>query len=486
MLLATIACGLLAGAAGVYAWGYDYDEVLRAHSIWLASQGLRPYNDFFEVHPPYFILLTPLIRGQPDPLSILRIFASAGNLLFLAGLGVLGGSLVGVGARRWAWLGVAVVAMHPDILAFLVEFRIDGWGYALAAWSFVRHRRPGSGLGRQFELGVCTGIATLWFCPKLTILPALVVGFGESRDGLSLRRLVQSGGAYAAGVAVAVALFLAFLTWQGIEWGRMVQLLIRYHMVSGANAGFHLGLLGAVLGNRLLLGLILGGIAAWGLSCCRRRAWPGAYELGLLVWLIAQAGLVAYPYKQYFAPWFLFASGYLGFIGQGSATWLRRARAVPFLVAALAASLGAIQAAWGWVELGEARDQKKVIQWMERVTTGDDRVVASPPVHPIDRFDSFWVWFSTADPAGFDTERILARLPTYREMVSRTQFDAELERHPPALVLLSGSWRMVGYPEGQQRALEQFLPRRGYQVVTIGPLRFAVRPDRLDRANQAR
>src|SRR5262245_29927139 len=31
--------------------GYEYDEVARAHWVWLTQQGLRPYHDFFENHP---------------------------------------------------------------------------------------------------------------------------------------------------------------------------------------------------------------------------------------------------------------------------------------------------------------------------------------------------------------------------------------------------------------------------------------------------
>src|SRR6478672_2868223 len=73
-------CVLVLLIAGlVYAWGtgivhrqYDYDEVQRAHSIWLASRGLRPYHELFEVHPPYFVLLTPIFRWWPDPCAALR------------------------------------------------------------------------------------------------------------------------------------------------------------------------------------------------------------------------------------------------------------------------------------------------------------------------------------------------------------------------------------------------------------------------------
>ena len=480
----TIVCGLAAWGVGVRTFGYDYDEVTRAHSVWLASQGLRPYADFFEVHPPYFRLLVPVIAAGSHPLLALRVFASVGNLLFVGGLGVLGASLVGKDARRWAWLGVALVAFHPAVLAFLVEFRIDGWGYALATWSLVRYRRRPPGWSREGELGLVTGIATLWFSPKLTILPALVVGMSQWGPGGSLRQALRGVAAYGGGVAVAVALFLGFLAVQGIGWGQMAQLLIRYHMISGANAGFHLGLLGAILPNRLLLGLILAGVVTRGIITGWRRTGPGAFEVALLIWLAIQAVLVAYPYKQYFAPWFLFAAVYLGFLGSGSLWWWRRVRLLPFLAACGFTGFGAVQAAEGWFAGDEAHAQERVIHWMNQVTDPTDRVVASPPLHPIERYDTFFAWLNTADPSGFDTGQILARLPDYRAEVMPERLRAELEAHPPALVFLSGDWRVVAYPEGQQRALSAFLPRHGYRTITHGPLRFAVRPDRLDRARQ--
>src|SRR4051812_5217395 len=146
-------CVLVLLIAGlVYAWGigighrqYDYDEVQRAHSVWLASRGLRPYSEMFEVHPPYFILLTPAFRIWSDPCDLLlalRLFGAAGNLAFLGSLVALGWSGVVCGGR-WACLGVACVAFHPKILDYLIEFRIDGWGYALASWALVLFlRRP--------------------------------------------------------------------------------------------------------------------------------------------------------------------------------------------------------------------------------------------------------------------------------------------------------------------------------------------------------
>ena len=478
-----IACGLAAWGVGLRTAGYDYDEVIRAHSVWLAARGLRPYNDFFECHPPYFRLLVPVIAGQANPLPALRGLALVGNLLFLGGLGALGASLV-PDARRWAWLGVAVVAWRPEVFAFLVEFRIDGWGYALAAWSLYRHHRRGSGIYRDFELGLLTGIATLFFCPKLTILPGLVVLIGQFLAGNTVRRGGLALGAYLAGVGGATLIFLGFLVQQQIEIGRMVQLLIRYHAINGSNSGFHFGLLDSIRANRLPLGLILAGVAAWTGHCLIRRVRPGNYEVALLLWLILQAAGVANPYKQYYAPWFLFASVLLGFIGLGLRGWGRWVGLILFVSACLGTGRGAIEVAWNWAKVDEAHDQERLTRWIDQVAGPDDRVVVSPPLHPINRRDTFFLWFNTADPSGFDSERILTRLPSYRDDVTGEHYRAELEAHPPALVLLGGSWRMVAYPAGQQRALAAFLPGRGYRTITRGPLQFAVRPDRLEPARQ--
>ena len=107
--------GLVAWTVGAFSKGYDYDEVLRAHSIWLTAQGLRPYSDFFEVHPPYFVLFSPVMRAISDPVDgirALRLLTATGNLLFLAGMIVLGRKSLADGTdRRWAWLAVAFVAL---------------------------------------------------------------------------------------------------------------------------------------------------------------------------------------------------------------------------------------------------------------------------------------------------------------------------------------------------------------------------------------
>ena len=191
-----IAAGLVAWGIGIVHRGYDYDEVQRAHSVWLASRGLRPYVDMFEVHPPYFVLLTPILpvlarplRRAPGPAPLRR----GGEPRLPGGLVALG---PGTAARagRWAWLGVAFVAFHPRVLDFLVEFRIDGWGYALAAWSLVAASSAGPSARWRFAtFGACRASRRSCSAPSWRSCPPLVVGFELLAGRRRWREAVRAG-----------------------------------------------------------------------------------------------------------------------------------------------------------------------------------------------------------------------------------------------------------------------------------------------------
>jgi hypothetical protein len=99
-------------------------------------------------------------------------------------------------------------------------------------------------------------------------------------------------------------------------------------------------------------------------------------------------------------------------------------------------------------------------------------------------FDSFFLWFATLAPDGWDAERILSQLPGYRYHVTVGRFRQELEEHPPALVVISGDWRIVPYADGQRKALHNFLRQRHYMTVRFGTAWFALRPDRFEQAKR--
>ena len=213
-LVLTIACGLVAWAAGLGSLGYDYDEVMRAHSIWLTAQGLHPYRDFLDCHPPYFAILAPVFRGNSvDPctaLWILRLVSAAGNLLFLGGLAALAALSVTSGRPRlWGFLGLAAVAFHPTILPFLVEFRIDGWAYALTTWSIYRFRLRRARAFREFELALVTGSSSLLLCPKLALLSPLILVVDQLVLSKSVQDRLRAVATYLAGAGVACGLYCA-------------------------------------------------------------------------------------------------------------------------------------------------------------------------------------------------------------------------------------------------------------------------------------
>jgi hypothetical protein len=483
-LTLTAAVGAASWWIGVVHRGYDYDEVLRAHEVWLVSQGLRPYHDFFEVHPPYFILLTPIVNRSPGPydaLVALRVLSSVGNIAFLAGLAAIAFTSVERG-RLWALLGTAVVAFHPAVLGFLVEFRMDGWGYALAVWSLFRFRRT-SGPLRHAEMGFLTGVASLLFCPKFALLPPMIALY----DGLAVRagwrgffRIIIS---YAIGLGLAAGAFVFFLIAQRIEVSRAMMILVGYMMkynnYSLSSLGH--GLLREVSGSPVLTPLIAAGLAAWVVVLLRRRTPPDSYHAALAFWLVTQAVLVALPYKQYYAPWFLFGSGYLAFLGVALSDLPRRIGAAVFVVACGLSAYGAAARATTWYREDSANYERSLIQVMDRISLPGDYVVAAPPHHPIFRRDVFYLSLNTLDPNGYDADRILDSFPSLSGLVTADRYRSELESHPPALIVLRSGGEPMPYTARQNAAIESFVRERGYKRLNMGGVWFALRPDRLGR-----
>jgi hypothetical protein len=483
MLVLLIATGFVAWAIGIVHRNYDYDEVQRAHSVWLVSQGLRPYSELFEVHPPYFVLLTPIYGWCTDPCSVLlalRLVSAVGNLAFLLALVALGRGSART-SDRWAWLGVACVALHPRILDFLVEYRVDGWGYALATWGvFFFLRRPVA-KWRYTTFGAGSGIATLLLCPKLGLLPPLVVGFELIRERPFSRIALRSGAAYLVGLAIAGLLFALFLAVNRIAIDRTYLLLFRYHTLSNAHSAYRNGLLRQITATPFLAAPIILGVLAWSWKAARSRTLSDAYLPALGLWLVIQPLLVAYPYKQYYAPWFLYASAYVIILGGTLEERSRPLGTLAFVAASAAALVAALWIAAFWERYRVAAVDCATIRAMNVLASLEDAVVAPPPHHPILRRDVFFLWFNTSDPRGYDSERVLEGLGPYRELVFQDRNRAALESEPPAFVVLDEGPVAAPYPAGQWWALRDFLPRRGYRVVRLGALRLALRPDRYQR-----
>jgi hypothetical protein len=312
----------------------------------------------------------------------------------------------------------------------------------------------------------------------------LIVFFEHLLASESVGYRLRCGFAYIAGLGVAAGLFAAYLIWHGIDLNRTFEIVVRYNAISNANLGIRNGLFHNIVGNQFLFWGIVAGAVVWAVHHFSRQIRPDAYDVAVTVWLVMQPLLVSYPYKQYYAPWLLFASGFIAYLFQGLRNLLGRAHMLVLLIVCALAVVTDYRAAKSWSQAADAKTQRVLMRWMNSVTRRDDRVVASPPLHPIVRYDTFFLWFNTLDRGGFDSEQILARLPMYQSYVAAGRFREELDAHMPALVALSGDWRVVPYTSGQRNALTEFLRSNNYLAVHLGTNWFALRPDRFEQARR--
>jgi hypothetical protein len=418
------------------------------------------------------------MRGNFDPGAVmltLRLIAAAGNLLFIAGLLTAATSIAGVG-RYQAWLAIALVVFHPSVLQFLIEFRVDGWGYAIAVWSIVRLARSRRAW-RYLEFGLTTGIATLLFCPKLTVLSPLVIIF-EVVKLRNMRDILRVIGTYGAGVVAACVAFWMYLMANGVSLERTYAFLARYHVLANAHSGFGFGLFRSAVAVPILGIPLLVSALVWLIARVRTRSFPDIFTGAVAVWLVISLISVSYPYKQYAAAWFLFASALLPYLADAVNRLPRALVAGMFGSLCILSMFTSVAQARSWAAAPAAQQQAAIMKIMAEASDPTDRVVATPPCHPINRRDVSFVWFNTVDPAGYGTEGILASSEQLRGFVSDVRYREELNASPPAFIVVQ-FWDL--YPPRQRSVLEGFVEERGYMPATVGSVQFAVRPDRYDR-----
>lgn len=202
--------------------GIDPDESQHLHAAWLVSQGVVPYRDFWEHHPPIFYwLMAPALRWLPE-----------GPAVYLATRGLMTAvTVVTVGltallARRLgpgvAWPSVLALVALPQFVETTTEVRPDvpaaaAWLVAVLAVAAWRTRGRA---GYLWLAGAAQGVAiglTLKALFGLAGLAGAVVAaspaaYGTGRStGLRLRAL----GGLLAGVAVPLVGMVAVLGLQG-------------------------------------------------------------------------------------------------------------------------------------------------------------------------------------------------------------------------------------------------------------------------------
>lgn len=468
-----VVLGLAAAGAGIARKAFDYDEVEHAHAAWLVAQGDRPFHDFFECHPPFaWYAAAPLVRVLPAPPNLLfslRIVALAGTLAALVLL------LANVCLHRpgipwpWAFLAAAAVVLPSAVLDYAVELRPDSWSHALLLGALLLFRwgRPRRLSDRYAVYAFLTGCGLL-LSPKLVFLP-VAFSLADLAHTLPDRRrtavaLLSQAGGVGAALWAAWALLLA----AGVDPRAAIDLSLRYHLLYNARSGWSHGLLDSVLRFPALAALVAAGVGAWATHLATTRSRPGRFELALLALLVAQLATVAPPYKQYFAPWLLLASGFVAFCGPALRSVSPRLASAALAVGLVACGLQAFASLGHYAGQDGAPALANLHRELLARTHPDARVAVPPPYHPVARRDTFYAWVRTIDPGGYGTEALMQDLdrPPFSARLTPAWYLRELDANPPAAIGLDPRGRLAFTP-GQRATLQAWLARHGDEYVAL-------------------
>ena len=491
LLAVPLAIALLAWGSGVYHVEFDYDEVMQAHTIWMITQGLVPFRDFFECHPPFvWYLYAPafaLLPDGPELLFGLRILSVLGNAAWFAAL--VSAARAARPALRAEWLALAAIlaASHPLVIYFGAQFRPDAWIWAAAFAALARAIRLRAGFRRAAELGAAGSLCALAL-PKLALLFPAYAALDLARRQVSRSEpqasedhrvgepLARDLAGYAVGIALGMAAAAAFLFAVGIDPLTAWDLSVVYHGYVAAHYGTGTDgpLWFQVATAHASLAVVFATLLAWAAWLRRERAAPTTLELAVLATCAGQLLLVPFPYVQYTAPMFVLPAIFAPYCGAWAEAIAARRPHLPRAVLASACAIAAglavrpLAGSWG---LRDAADFAGYQRLVAELAPPDARIAVAPPFHPVVRRDAFYGLVQTWMPSGLTTEETLRRLALpYRERVGAAVYLRELEETRPAVVLFTDE-RVLYSPE-QRQAIAAYLTRhvRDYRRVgTITP-----------------
>jgi hypothetical protein len=197
--------------------GYDADELQHFHFAWNIGQGMLPYRDFFEHHPPLLhYILAPIVRSLTEAnfaLLLVSRLAAFGILIWvivefcrLLRLSV---------SKEAAWWGAGALLITHPIGTAGFEFRADWIALAcllriatMLAQS-VRSSGKGAfvqafGAGLLGGIGVCLTQKTGFLLLAILVWLAAAVLFAP--DNAARRRRLLIGRLFVAGLLAPIAL----------------------------------------------------------------------------------------------------------------------------------------------------------------------------------------------------------------------------------------------------------------------------------------
>jgi hypothetical protein len=442
---------VIAGTVVLVLWAYsvgymtiDYDEIEHGHAAWLVGQGLIPYTDFFECHPPFiwyvYAPITWIFQDPPTLLLALRIFAATVTLYGLIVLVLLVRREVPRATLLAVSLSVAVVASHERVLMYLSEARIDPVAtlVGLLGLFLAREERIPNEM-RRFALAAFVVALGLALSPKGFALPPLFMLFlaiERRRLGRPLRPLFAGATVGAVLAAVVVLTLFAILR---VDLKLMYELVFHYHWLVNEKGMYPHALWMKMLDKPDILYLTFFAWACFIVACVRQRRWPTPLEGAVLVSSVMVLYFGRIPYKQYWAPFYLQQVVFLPSI----AAVLPSRRGISRFMIGLAGV--ALTSYFGWNTWQWIREQNGVELYAAEARAINAHappgsfIWGQPIFHPMNRRDVLYAWLRTDSPVGYSTEPILRDLaiPGISERFTRAYYDRELAEHPPAVIVMS-------------------------------------------------
>ncbi len=232
--------------AATFRYRVNSDEPQHLHVVWGWVQGLLPYRDFFDNHPPLFhVLMVPafLVAGErADAVAVMRL---AMLPLYAAALALTYRLGTKVGSPRAGLVAGVVLGVHYDFLLRSTEFRTDNlWTVLWLAALVVMVGGPAT-VGRTLAWSVVLGAAlcvsqkTVLLVCALLIAAALTLALSGSRPraGRWARTAVMGTAAVGGFTAVPLAVSGFFAARRAL--GALVSCTVAHNALPGLGAWQH-------------------------------------------------------------------------------------------------------------------------------------------------------------------------------------------------------------------------------------------------------
>jgi hypothetical protein len=481
----SIAAAIACFAVFLFTYPPDHDEIEHASAAWHVSQGLLPFNNFFQHHSPMlYILYAPLYRiplVTAHPVESVRL---------ISGLISLGLFLLLVRMAKMVWkdsgtvwpvvilflgnfLNLQFYNMRPDLPAALCNLT--------AFWILLRRGKPADFGLAGFLLGLGLTFSPK-YAPFLLLMPCLMLA-----DRPGWKSYWRAIPLHAAGIAAGLLPLLIWLTTNGL-WEPFKQWVFdfnAYRITTGVSMfGGSIPLIPTVFGAWGCLRLLRSGREAKDEPTARSGRLLAVFALvSALVYLNPYSVHSEYYQQMFVLTAVVAAAGPLTSLFR---EWSGNRRAVMSALFAGVILWGGVHTAQRYVRLGLYREIAGSIRTLKTLA-GDGEVICITPEHPVTSRNASYISTGWQYVSRLSNPLVRSRL---------INIGADIRNRRPAVIIN----RFLTWPEGGD--FTEHLSRMGilsdsaaadlrlyleshYTLVPVRQIEYWVRNDRVQTAAES-